>query len=63
MKGYEPVGRRGEGRREWRTRERERGKKRGGQKEEGKLVNVCCHWCYSKEQNFQFTNLTFKALL
>lgn len=35
MKGYEPVGRRGEGRREWRTRERERGRKRGGQKEEG----------------------------
>ena len=67
MKGYEPVGKRGEGRREWRTREREREEGKGEARrrgvKEGKLVDVCCHWCYSKKQNFQFTNLTFKALL
>ena len=42
---------------------KEKGRSEGGGVREGKLVNVCCHWCYSKEQNFQFTNLTFKALL
>ena len=35
MKGYEPVGRRGEGRREWRTRERERERKEKGRPEGG----------------------------